>query len=216
MREPLETAAGACRNSPGHPSEHICSSAHVYPVSGPPALCRPHAVAALLGLAGSRSEPEGSLFGSGGLFSLRGEGLAAGRLSPSGLTDLKLLRARGCPRVSALAQQKQLSGLSSCLECIGVNLSHHGQSHAKKKHLPRICKMRFDPLTFTVTLINDLQNWSINRQSCKLAVRRSVGHSGPASLYTTAVWIFGRCLCATLLVRSFDEFSRLFMAMLDA
>lgn len=76
--------------------------------------------------------------------------------------------------------------------------------------------MRFDAFTFTVTLINQLESRSIIRHSCEVAKRGSVCHPGPASFCIAAVWVFGRCFCITPLVRSFDEFDRLSIALLEA
>lgn len=72
----------------------------------------------------------------------------------------------------------KFGGIATCPQLTAVNLNPHEQNHAKKtKHLPSVNGMTFDTYTFTTNLINELENASINRRTCDLAIRNAKAHN---------------------------------------
>ena len=108
--------------------------------------------------------------------------------------------------------QQKYGGLGRCRQLTGVNGNVHEQNHAKKtKYLPSVSgRMGFDTFTFNVTLINELENASINRKTCDLAVRCAMHHNHHHNhACCVEVWTCGRCFCEWPLMRSFDKLGNL-------
>lgn len=111
--------------------------------------------------------------------------------------------------------QDKYGGLSKCKAITGVNGNPHEQNHSKKtKYLPSVTGMGFDVFTFNITLINELENTSINRRMCDLAVGRSANHSRHDVSCLVQVWVCGRCFCKSPLMRSFNELGKLRITLL--
>lgn len=109
------------------------------------------------------------------------------------------------------ACQEKYGGGTRCKQLTGVNLNPHEQNHSKKtKYLPSVSGMGFDTFTFNITLINELENASINRRTCNLAVTSATHHPhGRLHACCSEVWICGRCFCISPLMRSFDKLGKL-------
>lgn len=105
--------------------------------------------------------------------------------------------------------REKFGGISKCPQLTAVNLIP--QNHSKNmKHQPSVNGMTFDTFTFSTTLINELENSSINRGTCNLAVESITNHTRDyMSACCAEVWICGRCFCASPLMRSFDAFGKL-------
>ena len=102
--------------------------------------------------------------------------------------------------------RQKYSGLSTCLELQGVNLNPHEQNHSKKtKHLRKLRNMGYDAFSFATTLVNELENREINRNTCDGAVGRATGHTRDSFLCRTELWTCCRGFCNAPLMRSFDE-----------
>lgn len=108
-------------------------------------------------------------------------------------------------------------GLETCEELAGVNLNPHKQNRSKKEwYLGSLNVMGCDSFAFTVTLLNELENQSINRWSLERLVEKQANHP---RLHKESckgrVWTCGRCFCSTPLKRSFDRFGRVAVMFLD-
>lgn len=106
--------------------------------------------------------------------------------------------------------QQKYGGGSRCKQITGVNGNPHKQNHAKKtKYLPSVSGMGFDTFTFSITLINELENASINHKMCNLAVGLAKEHDHHSISCCTFVWVCGRCFCKSPLMRSFDNLGKM-------
>lgn len=69
--------------------------------------------------------------------------------------------------------------------------------------------MRLDRFCYMVTVINEVENETINRRTVTDFVNNMAGHeSSHIEHCRQAVWKCGRCFCTKPLMRSFDVFGR--------
>lgn len=107
--------------------------------------------------------------------------------------------------------KKKYSGLTTCKDIGGVNLTRHESDHGvKAKYLRSINNMTLANFTYSLTVINELQNRKYNMQFLGLLLRGVEAHT-PHSVSgcQAALWTCGRCFCEKPLVRVFDCFGRL-------
>lgn len=114
------------------------------------------------------------------------------------------------------ACRQKYGGLSSCSQLDGVNLNAHEQNHAKKKkYLSMLNTMGFDRFTFTVTLVNELENEEINRRSLIAEVKNMTDHPHTRlEACTSHLYWLGRCWCDKPLLRWHDRFGRVRLSFL--
>lgn len=68
--------------------------------------------------------------------------------------------------------------------------------------------MRFDALTFNITLMNELENATMKRGTCNVAVERATKQNRHVRGYCAWVWVFERCSCESPVMRSFDKLGK--------
>lgn len=114
----------------------------------------------------------------------------------------------------------KFGGLDSCPQLVGVELnppsrvgrtSSSGSSGKGGKHLlPDVEGSALATYAFETNLRSELENVSVNRRTCDLAVTNAPGHAkSRAAVCRAEVWTCGRCFCASPLMRWFDAFGRL-------
>ena len=114
--------------------------------------------------------------------------------------------------------RKLYSGLTTCKDIGGVNLTRHESDHGvKAMYLRSINNMTFPKFTYSLSVINELQNRKYNRQLLGALLRGVDGHAPPSvSGCQAALWTCGRCYCDKPLVRVFDCFGRLDLVFLSS
>lgn len=114
--------------------------------------------------------------------------------------------------------RKLYSGLTTCKDIGGVNLTRHESDHGvKAMYLRSINNMTFPNFTYSLSVINDFQNRKYNRQLLGALLRGVDGHAPPSvSGCQAALWTCGRCYCDKPLVRVFDCFGRLDLVFLSS
>lgn len=105
-------------------------------------------------------------------------------------------------------RRAMFGGLETCKELPGFNLNPHKQHRAKKdEYLSSLNVMGCDSFAFMVSLVNGLENQSINRRSLDHLVEKKKDHPKlHKELCKGRVWKCGRCFCSTPLMRSLDRF----------
>ena len=113
--------------------------------------------------------------------------------------------------------RKLHSGLTSCKDIGGVNPTRHESDHGvKAMYLRSINNMTFSNFTYSLSVINELQNRKYNQKFLGVLLRGVRGHaSRSVSGCQAALWASGRCFCDTPLVRVFDCFGRLDLVFLS-
>lgn len=109
------------------------------------------------------------------------------------------------------ACQEKYSGVNTCKDIAGVNLTRHESDHGVKAVYSRsINNMTLPNFTFSLCVINDLQNAKYNGQFLSTLLGGVTDHD-PSSLpgCQRALWLCGRCFCDKPLVRVFDCFGKL-------
>ena len=106
--------------------------------------------------------------------------------------------------------RQKFGGLNSCAQVAGVTLnSRELDGASKNRHMRMLNALQFDRFTFTVTLVNEMENEAINRRSLEKMVGRFRGHPVERIKVCQAdIWFCGRCFCSKPLLRSLDEFGR--------
>lgn len=114
--------------------------------------------------------------------------------------------------------RKLYSGLTTCRDIGGVNLTRHESDHGiKAMYLRSINNMTFANFTYSLSVINELQNRKYNGQFLDFLLRGVGDHASPSvSSCQAALWTCGRCFCDTPLVRVFDCFGRLDLVFLSS
>ena len=114
-----------------------------------------------------------------------------------------------CERFGGLGKCPQLAGVDIVTLPRGEIVSH-GKVGKKHQHPPAVEGVALDTHAFATGLMGELENASINRRTCDLAVVDAPGHSkNRLAVCCAEVWECGRCFCATPLMRSFDALGRL-------
>lgn len=110
------------------------------------------------------------------------------------------------------------SGLSGCFDIAGVNLTPHEQDHSKKPvHFRSVNTMNFPNFTYSLRVINEIQNEQYNKRTLGRLLEAIDGHpEGRVSACREALWTCGRCFCANPVVRVFDCFGRVDIIFLSA
>lgn len=112
----------------------------------------------------------------------------------------------------------EFGGLDSCPQLAGVELSppsrvERASGRGKKggqRLPPGVERTALDTYAFETSLRSELENASVNRRTCDLAVANAPGHDkARAAVCRAEVWTCGRCFCASPLMRWFDAFGRL-------
>ena len=105
-----------------------------------------------------------------------------------------------------------------CNDIAGVNLTRHESDHGvKAMYLRSINNMTFPNFTYSLSVINELQNKKYNKQFLGVLLRGIDGHASPSvSGCQAALWTCGRCFCEKPLVRVFDCFGRLDLVFLSS
>lgn len=95
--------------------------------------------------------------------------------------------------------RKLYSGLTTCKDIGGVNLTRHESDHGvKAMYLRSINNMTFSNFTYSLSVINELQNRKYNKQFLGVLLRVVGGHASPSmTVCQAALWTCGRCFCGT-------------------
>lgn len=108
--------------------------------------------------------------------------------------------------------------MTTCKDIAGVNLTRHESDHGiKAVYFRSINNMTFPNFTYSLGVINELQNKKYNRQFLGVVLEGVTGHR-PSSLpgCHAALWACGRCLCDKPLVRVFVCFGKLDLVFLSS
>lgn len=148
--------------------------------------------------------------GSGHPYSGSARGMYLGMNQPPQGKDDDKEEHRGDCRV-------KFGGLDLCPQLAGVELNppscgERANSRGKGgKHPPSgVEGTALDTYAFETSLRSELENASVNRRTCDLAVANAPGHAqNRAAVCRAEVWTCGRCFCATPIMRWFDAFGRL-------
>lgn len=112
------------------------------------------------------------------------------------------------------------SGMTTCQDVAGVNLTRHESDHGVKAvYFRSINNMTFPRFTYSLSVINELQNRKYNRQFLGVLLEGITVHSPYTSSLKgchAALWTCGRCFCSKPLVRVFDGFGRLDLVFLNS
>lgn len=95
-------------------------------------------------------------------------------------------------------------------------MNAHEQNRSKRrKPMAMVNTMGFDRFSFMVTLINEIENETINRRSSNAMVENVSLHPADQSTCCKAgIWFTGRCWCRKPLLKSYDQFGRARLAFL--
>lgn len=114
--------------------------------------------------------------------------------------------------------QAKYSGMTTCKDIAGVNLTRHESDHGVKAVYYRsINNMTFPNFTYSLRVINELQNRKYNRQYVGMLLDGVADHSTRSfEGCHAALWTCGRCFCSKPLVRVFDSLGRLDLVFLSS
>eukprot|EP00903_Cladosiphon_okamuranus_P021995 g20222.t1 len=115
------------------------------------------------------------------------------------------------------ACQKKYSGMTVCIDIAGVNLTRHESGHGVKAVYFRSINMTLPNFTYSLCVINELQNAKYNGQFLSVLLGGVTDHtqsSLPAC--QRALWTCGRCFCDKPLVRVFDCLGKLDLVSLSS
>ncbi|CAM9541369.1 unnamed protein product [Pylaiella littoralis] len=118
----------------------------------------------------------------------------------------------------APACRAKYSGMTKCTEAAGLNLTVHESDHGQKAvYLRSINGMNFPNFTYSLRVINELQNAKYNKKFVGVLLEAAGAHPrDKLSACHAALWTCGRCYCAKPLLRVFDSFGRLDLVSLNS
>ena len=112
-------------------------------------------------------------------------------------------------------------GLAECPDIAGVNLTPHlgrgGElSPENPECLPSVSSMELPNFTYSVRVMNELENGRRNRLYLGQLLGSVPGHApGGSAACLSALWSCGRCFCSSPVMRVFDCFGRVDLVFLE-
>lgn len=114
--------------------------------------------------------------------------------------------------------RRKYGGMTTCKDIAAVNFTRHESDHGVKAvYFKSINNITFPNFTYSLSVINELQNRKYNRQFLSVLLGGVTVHT--ASVLQgcdAALWTCGRCFCDTPLVRVFDCFEKLDLVLLSS
>ncbi|CAN0397092.1 unnamed protein product [Laminaria digitata] len=106
-------------------------------------------------------------------------------------------------------------GLAECPDVAGVNLTPHlgrgggDRSRQNPECSPSVSSMELPNFTYSVRVMNELENGRRNRHYLSQLLSSVPGHApGGSAACLSALWSCGRCFCSSPVMRVFDCFGR--------
>lgn len=96
------------------------------------------------------------------------------------------------------------SGMKTCKDFAGVDITRHESDHGVKAvYFRSINNMTFPNFTYSLSVINELQERKYNRRFLDVLLEGINGHNSTPGCHG-ALWSCGRCFGANRLVRVFN------------